>query len=113
MSSPREPRPSPTRPSSPTPTAPPPYDRITPFLERNGADTERLFPDGASADPQIVADEITRIIALPAGNRPRRAIGDGSDWGAEIANGAAEELRLRLARRMHISGILGAQDTGH
>lgn len=89
------------------------YDRITPFLERNGADTERLFPDGASADPQIVADEITRIIALPAGNRPRRAIGDGSDWGAEIANGAAEELRLRLARRMHISGILGAQDTGH
>lgn len=61
--------------------------------------------DGVSADPQIVADEIVRIIALPRGQRPRRAIADGSDYGADILNGAAEELRLRLARRMGLTAL--------
>jgi NAD(P)-dependent dehydrogenase (short-subunit alcohol dehydrogenase family) len=83
------------------------YDRLAPYLEGSGADTQRLFPDGKPADPQIVADEVVRIVGLPAGSRPRRAVADGSDYGAEIINGAAEELRLRLARRMHITGLLG------
>jgi hypothetical protein len=48
---------------------------------------------GVSADRQIVADEMVRIIGLPRGHRPRRAVADGSDYGAEIINGAAEELR--------------------
>ncbi|MFC9909869.1 hypothetical protein [Streptomyces sp. NPDC127197] len=61
---------------------------------------------GVSADPQIVADEIVRVIGLPAGRRPRRCVADGSDYGAEIVNGAAEELRLRLARRMGVVGLL-------
>ena len=82
-------------------------ERVGPFLASSGEDTEKLFPDGVPADPQIVADEISRIVDLPAGSRLRRAIADGSDYGAEIVNGAAEELRLRLARRMGISGLLG------
>lgn len=86
-------------------------ERLGPFLASSGEDTERLFPDGVSADPQIVADEIARIVDLPAGTRPRRAIADGSDYGAEIVNGAAEELRLRLARRMGITGLLGGTRT--
>ncbi|MGW7602790.1 hypothetical protein [Streptomyces antimycoticus] len=53
------------------------------------------------------ADEVVRVAGLPVGQRPRRAIADGSDYGAEIINGAAEELRLRLARRMGITGLLG------
>jgi hypothetical protein len=72
-------------------------------------DTERLFTDGRSPDPQIVADEIVRIVELPAGQRPRRTVADGSDYGAEIINGAAEELRIRLARRMHITSLLGSE----
>ena len=82
-------------------------ERMGPFLASSGEDTEKLFPDGVPADPQIVADEISRIVDLPAGSKPRRAIADGSDYGAEIVNGAAEELRLRLARRMGITGLLG------
>lgn len=82
------------------------YDRVAPYLASSGEDTERLFPGGATADPQIVADEIVRIVGSPIGTRPRRAIADGSDYGAEIVNGAAEELRLRLARRMGITGLL-------
>jgi hypothetical protein len=68
----------------------------------------KLLPNGVSADPQIVADEIARIVDLLAGARPCRAIADGSDYGAEIANGAAEELRLRLARCMGLTGLLQA-----
>ena len=86
-------------------------DRVGPFLASSGEDTEKLFPDGVSADPQIVADEIARIVDLPVGSRPRRAIADGSDYGAELLNGAAEELRLRLARRMGITGLLGETRT--
>lgn len=85
------------------------YDRIAGYLETSGSDTERLMVNGVSADPQIVADEMVRVIGLPRGSRPRRTIADGSDYGAEIINGAAEELRLRLARRM---GIMGLTDLG-
>lgn len=83
------------------------YDLIAPFVRRSGEDTNRLFGAGAPPDPQIVADEAVRVVNLPAGSRPRRTIADGSDYGAEIINGAAEELRLRLAKRMHINGLLG------
>ncbi|GGZ04082.1 SDR family NAD(P)-dependent oxidoreductase [Streptomyces poonensis] len=83
------------------------YDRIAPYLASMGEDTERLMVDGVTADPQIVADEVVRVIGLPTGRRPRRTVADGSDYGAEILNGAAEELRLRLARRMGVTGLLG------
>lgn len=86
------------------------YCRVQPFIESNLVDTQRMFPNGVSADPQIVADEIVRIVDLPPGARPRRAIADGSDYGTEIVNGAAEQLRLRLARRMNITGLLAQND---
>jgi NAD(P)-dependent dehydrogenase (short-subunit alcohol dehydrogenase family) len=82
------------------------YGRIAPFLASMGEDTGRLMVGDVSADPQIVADEIVRVIDLPPGQHPRRTIADGSDYGAEIINGAAEELRLRLAKRMGITDLL-------
>jgi hypothetical protein len=83
------------------------YERIAPFLASMAQDTERLMVGSvSSADPQIVADEIVRVTDLPAGQRPRRTIADGSDYGAEIINGATEELRLRLAKRMGITDLL-------
>lgn len=82
------------------------YEKIAPFLESMARDTERMMVNGISADPQIVADEIVRVVDLPAGTRPRRTVADGSDYGAEIVNGAAEELRLRLARRMGVTALL-------
>ncbi|WP_431967329.1 SDR family NAD(P)-dependent oxidoreductase [Actinacidiphila sp. bgisy160] len=83
------------------------YDKIAPFLASMGEDTERMMINAISADPQIVADEIVRVVGLPAGQRPRRTVADASDYGAEIINGAAEELRLRLARRMGVTDLLG------
>ncbi|MFF8909440.1 SDR family NAD(P)-dependent oxidoreductase [Streptomyces olivaceoviridis] len=82
------------------------YDRIAPFLASMGEDTERLTAGGVRADPQIVADEVVRVLGLPVGRRPRRTVADGSDYGAEIINGAAEEPRLRPARRMGVTALL-------
>jgi NAD(P)-dependent dehydrogenase (short-subunit alcohol dehydrogenase family) len=86
------------------------YSRVQPFIESNLVDTNRMFSNGVSADVQIVADEIVRVVDLPPGTRPRRAIADGSDYGAEMVNGAAEQLRLRLARRMNVTGLLARND---
>ena len=82
------------------------YDRLAASLASMGEDTARLFDGKAPTDPQIVADEILRVVDLPVGTRPRRSVADGSDYGAEIVNGAAEELRLRLARRMGVTHLL-------
>jgi NAD(P)-dependent dehydrogenase (short-subunit alcohol dehydrogenase family) len=83
----------------------------TVIAERGGIDVlvhnaGRLFPPGTTGDPQIVADAITTLLATPAGHRPRRVVADASDFGAEPVNGAAEEQRLRLARRMGITALL-------
>lgn len=87
------------------------YERLAPFIAASAQDTERLMVNGISADPQIVADEIVRVLNLPAGTRPRRTVADGSDYGAEIINGAGEALRLRLAHRMGIDGLLYQAET--
>jgi NAD(P)-dependent dehydrogenase (short-subunit alcohol dehydrogenase family) len=83
------------------------YGLVAPFVQSSGEDTSRLFGGDAPTDPQIVADEVVRVVNLPAGSRPRRTVADGSDYGAEIINGAVEELRIRLAKRMHVTGLLG------
>lgn len=82
------------------------YDRIAGSLASLGSDTERMFDGRPSPHPQIVADEIVRVVGLLEGTRPRRSMADGSDYGAEIMNGAGEELRLRLARRMGVTHLL-------
>jgi NAD(P)-dependent dehydrogenase (short-subunit alcohol dehydrogenase family) len=78
-------------------------------LDSTLEDTTRLFDGRDPADPQIVADEICRIVDREIGMRPRRTVADGSDYGAEIINGASEELRIRLARRMGLTELLGRE----
>jgi NAD(P)-dependent dehydrogenase (short-subunit alcohol dehydrogenase family) len=92
-----------TPPTGPIPVG---YDLVAEFVAGNEAATRRLFPPGTTGDPQIVADAITTLLATPAGQRPRRIVADASDFGAEPVNGAAEEQRLRLARRMGITELL-------
>jgi hypothetical protein len=48
------------------------YTKVQPFIDTNLEDTKRMFPNGISADPQIVADEIVRTVDLAKGTRPRR-----------------------------------------
>ncbi|MYQ82072.1 MULTISPECIES: hypothetical protein [unclassified Streptomyces] len=49
------------------------YAALAPFLARNTEATRSLFEPGVDPDPATVAEEITRILALPHGARPSSA----------------------------------------
>lgn len=76
-------------------------------LAGNGAATESLFPPGVVQDVQAVADEIARVVGLPAGSRPYRSSVDFSDFGDVPVTAVATAQRERLLRRM------GLEDTLH
>ena len=76
-------------------------------LAANGAATESLFPPGVEQDVQAVADEIARVVGLPAGSRPYRSSVDFSDFGDVPVTAVASAQRERLLRRM------GLEDTLH
>jgi len=53
------------------------YAVLDPMVARYGQATEGLFEPGTEADPGTVAEEITRILRLPAGQKPFRSVVDG------------------------------------
>ena len=77
-----------------------------PALAANGAATEALFPPGVEQDVQAVADEIARVVALPAGSRPYRSSVDFSDFGDVPVTQVATAQRERLLRRMGLADTL-------
>jgi NAD(P)-dependent dehydrogenase (short-subunit alcohol dehydrogenase family) len=56
--------------------------RRDPLVARNEEATEALFPPGVDAHPRTVAEEIARVLSLPAGTRPLRTVVDFSraEW---------------------------------
>ena len=60
----------------------------------------------AHADPQAVADEIARIVGLPAGERPFRSLIDFIDDGAGAVTEVAERVRAEFAARIGIADLL-------
>ena len=58
------------------------------------------------ADPQAVADDIARIVALPAGARPFRSVIDFLNDGAAEVTEVAERVREQFARRIGIADLL-------
>lgn len=77
-----------------------------PALAGNGAATESLFPPGVEQDVQAVADEIARVVGLPAGSRPYRSSVDFSDFGDLPVTQVATAQRERLLRRMGLADTL-------
>lgn len=80
------------------------YDRYDGLMDRVGASLAALTP--GHADPQAVADEIARIVALPHGKRPFRALIDFIDDGAGAVTEVAERVRESFARRIGIGDLL-------
>ncbi|AHF79218.1 Short chain oxidoreductase (plasmid) [Sodalis praecaptivus] len=64
----------------------------------------RLEPQ--NADPQEVAREIARVVALPKGQRPFRSHIDPSRDGAEIVNAMADRVREQLLERIGLADLL-------
>jgi NAD(P)-dependent dehydrogenase (short-subunit alcohol dehydrogenase family) len=80
------------------------YARYDGLMDQVGARLSALTPE--HADPQAVADEIARIIALPAGERPFRSVIDFIDDGAAAVTEVAERVRAEFAQRIGIADLL-------
>ena len=80
------------------------YSRYDGLMDQVGARLAALTPD--HADPAAVADEIARIVDLPAGVRPFRSVVDFIDDGAAAVTEVAERVREEFARRIGIADLL-------
>jgi len=80
------------------------YARYDGLMDQVGARLSALMPD--HADPAAVADEIARIVHLPAGTRPFRSVVDFIDDGAAAVTQVAERVREEFARRIGIADLL-------
>ncbi|GEC06226.1 short-chain dehydrogenase/reductase [Streptomyces spinoverrucosus] len=60
------------------------------------------------ADASLVSDEITRIVALPAGQRPYRVHIDPADDGSEAVSEVADRIRREFLTRVGLSDLLTA-----
>ena len=80
------------------------YARYDGLMDQVGARLSALMPD--DADPAAVADEIARIVHLPAGTRPFRSVVDFIDDGAAAVTEVAERVREDFAKRIGIADLL-------
>jgi len=80
------------------------YARYDGVMDKVGERLSTLSP--ADADPQAVADDITRIVGLPAGTRPFRSVIDFIDDGAAEVTVVAERVREDFAQRIGIADML-------
>lgn len=60
----------------------------------------------ADADPEQVAREIVRVVALPHGRRPFRVHVDPSQDGAEVVNAVADRMRTEMYRTIGLAELL-------
>ncbi|MBV8465644.1 MAG: SDR family oxidoreductase [Burkholderiales bacterium] len=80
------------------------YARYDGLMDQVGARLSALTPD--HADPQAVAEEVARIVSLPAGERPFRSVIDFIDDGAGAVTEVAERVREEFAERIGIADLL-------
>jgi NAD(P)-dependent dehydrogenase (short-subunit alcohol dehydrogenase family) len=82
------------------------YAPLDAMVARNEEATSNLFRPDVDADPEAVADEITRVLALPAGTRPFRTVVDFTDAGVEEVNQAAWRAQENYLTRMGFGDLL-------
>jgi hypothetical protein len=63
-----------------------------------------IFPAGHGAEE--VADEIVRVVDLPAGQRPSRTHIDPSHDGSEVVSVVYDRIRAEFYRRIGIAELL-------
>jgi len=80
------------------------YARYDGVMDQVGERLSALTPP--DADPQAVADELVRIVGLPQGQRPFRAVVDFVGDGAREVLEVAEAVRIDFARRIGIADLL-------
>ncbi|WP_020018301.1 SDR family oxidoreductase [Promicromonospora sukumoe] len=71
-----------------------------------GQVAEKLAALAPDADVSLVSDEIARIVALPAGQRPYRVHIDPADDGSEAVSDLADETRREFLTRVGLPDLL-------
>jgi len=82
------------------------YAELDPLVERSHAAHEQLFASGTTADPQDVADEISRILSLPAGSKPFRSVVDAARAGVDHVVAFSDLTREAYVRRLGYAEVL-------
>jgi len=82
------------------------YSQLDPLVARNDQATEALFDPTENADPATVADEITRILALPVGAKPFRSVIDFTNSGVAEVNAVIQDARENFVERMGYTELL-------
>jgi NAD(P)-dependent dehydrogenase (short-subunit alcohol dehydrogenase family) len=83
------------------------YGRYDGVMEQIGQRLCALMP--GDADPQAVADEIVRIVGLPAGQRPMRSVIDFVGDSAKEVFEVSERVRMAFAQRIGMADLLEAK----
>ncbi|MFL9652759.1 SDR family oxidoreductase [Streptomyces sp. PB17] len=78
--------------------------RYAGLMEQVAGKLAALSPDGASAS--LVSDEIARIVALPAGERPFRVHIDPADDGSQEVSDTADRVRATFLDRIGLADLL-------
>ena len=81
--------------------------RYAGLMDQVASQLAALAPEGASAS--LVSDEIARIIALPAGERPFRVHIDPADDGSEEVSEVADRIRRAFLTRIDLADLLTVQ----
>ncbi|GAA1655971.1 SDR family oxidoreductase [Nonomuraea maheshkhaliensis] len=76
------------------------YAVLDPLVERTHEAHEQLFAPGTTADPRDVAEEIRRILALPAGDKPFRSVVDAARAGVDHVMAFSDLTREAFVRRL-------------
>ncbi|MFF4208734.1 hypothetical protein ACFYZE_05020 [Streptomyces sp. NPDC001796] len=63
-------------------------------------------PAPEDADASMVSDEIARIVALPAGQRPYLVHIDPADDGSEEVSNVADRIRREFLTRVDLADLL-------
>ncbi|ETK34375.1 SDR family oxidoreductase [Microbispora sp. ATCC PTA-5024] len=78
--------------------------RYTGLMDQVSQKLAALFP--ADADVSLVSDEIARIVALPAGQRPYRVHIDPANDGSEEVSNVADRVRREFYARIGLDDLL-------
>ncbi len=82
------------------------YGPIAEIPARMLRETEEMNAGPDAQDPQLVADAIAVLIAMPAGTRPLRTIPGTVDWGLRALNEAKERAQRTLLEAWGLTDLL-------
>jgi NAD(P)-dependent dehydrogenase (short-subunit alcohol dehydrogenase family) len=80
------------------------------FSHRMLAALAKTVPD--DADPELVADAVARIVAMPFGKRPFRLVVDPASDGAAVSSAVIDRIREQFLQRIGFADLLVPMDFG-